>query len=95
MATHKVSPLSSPAQFPVANNLDARRIAQESFAPTPGRSLYLALIQQSVRRWQKPWLHQRAIVLFTKSPEETKLRIQAEGRIRAGEMVLQIVWVGE
>ncbi len=57
MATHKVSPLSSPAQFPVANNLDARRIAQESFAPTPGRSLYLALIQQSVpgRRPDQGW----------------------------------------
>ena len=89
MATDKVSPLSSHAQFPVAN---VREIA---FAPTPGCSLYLALIQQSVRRWEKPWLHQRAIVLFANSPEETKLRLQVESRMRHGERVLQIIQVGE
>jgi hypothetical protein len=89
VATDKVSPLSSHAQFPVAN---VREIA---FAPTPGCSLYLALIQQSVRRWEKPWLHQRAIVRFANSPEETKLRLQVESRMRHGERVLQIIHVGE
>ena len=95
MAIDKVSPLSSHAQIPAANNLDVREIAQESFAPTPGCSLYVALIHQSVRRWEKPWQHQRAIVLFAHSPEETKLRLQLEGRMRHGERVLQIIPVGE
>jgi hypothetical protein len=89
MATDKVSLLSSHAQFPVAN---VREIA---FAPTPGCSLYLALIQQSIRRWEKPWRHQRAIVLFANSPEQTKLRIKIEGRIKVGEQILQIIPVGE
>ena len=95
MATDKVSPLSSHAQFPLANNLDTREFAQNSFTPTPGCSLHMAIIQQSVRKWEKPWRHQRAIVLFAKSPEETKLRIHLEGRIKAGELVLQVVPVGE
>ena len=95
MATDKVSPLSSHAQFPVANNLDTREIAQESFALVHGCSLHMAIIQQSVRRWEKPYRHQRAIVLFAKSPEETKLRLQLEGRMRHGELVLQIIPVGE
>jgi hypothetical protein len=95
MATHKVPPLSSHTQFPVANNLDICEIAQESFAPSPECSLYLAVIQQSVRRWEKPWRHQRAIALFANSPEETKLRLQLEGRMRHGEQVLQIIPVGE
>ena len=95
MATDKVSLLSSHAQFPLATKLDAREITQESFAMARECSLHMAVIQQSVRRWEKPWRHQRAIVLFAKSPEETKLRIQLEGRIKAGEQVLQIIPVGE
>lgn len=95
MATAKVSPLSSHAQLPVANNLDTREIAQESYALAHGCSLHMAIIQQPVRRWERPWRHQRAIVLFAKSPEETKLRIQLEGRMRHGEQVLQIIPVGE
>jgi hypothetical protein len=55
----------------------------------------MAIIQQPVRKWEKPWCHQRAIVLFANSPEETKLRLQLEGRMRHGERVLQIIAVGE
>jgi len=95
MATAKVSPLSSPAQFPVINNLDTREVAQESFALAHGCSLHMAIIQQPVRKWERPWRHQRAIVLFAKSAEETKLRLQLEGRLRHGEQVLQIIPVGE
>ncbi len=95
MANAKVSPLSSHAQFPIANNLDTREIAQESFALAHGCSLHMAIIQQPVRKWEKPWRHQRAIVLFAHSPEETKLRLQLESRMRQGEQVLQIVRVGE
>jgi hypothetical protein len=95
VANVKVSPLSSHAQFPAANNLDIREIAQESFALAHGCSLYMAIIQQPVRKWERPWRHQRAIVLFAKSPEETKLRLQLEGRMRHGERVLQIIQVGE
>ncbi|HEV3206946.1 MAG TPA: hypothetical protein VGZ28_08325 [Terriglobales bacterium] len=95
MATDKVSPLSSPAQFPAANNLDTREIAHESFAVAHGCSLHMAIIQQPVRKWERPWRHQRAIVLFAKSLEETKLRLQLEGRMRHGERVLQIIPVGE
>ena len=95
MATDKVPPLSSHAQFPAVNNLDTREIAQESFALASGCSLHMAIIQQPVRKWEKPWRHQRAIVLFAKSPEETKPRLQLEGRIRHGEQVLQIIPVGE
>jgi hypothetical protein len=28
------------------------------------RSLHVAIIQQLVRKWERPWRHQRAIVLF-------------------------------
>lgn len=83
MATAKLSPLFSHVQFPSTN--DARQDC----------SLYVALIQQSVRKWEKPWQHQRAIVLFATSAEETKMRLQLEERIRPGEHVLQIVKVGE
>jgi hypothetical protein len=95
VATDKVSPLSSHAQFPVANNLDTREIAHESFAVAHGWSLHMAIIQQPIRKWERPWRHQRAIVLFAKSPEETKLRLQLEGRMRHGEQVLKIIPVGE
>ena len=61
----------------------------------PTHILHLTIIQQSVRRWEKPWRHQRAIVLFARSAEETKLRLQLEGRMKPGEQVLQIVRVGE
>ncbi len=95
MATAKVSPTASHAQFPIANNLDTREIAQESFALAHGCSLHMAIIQQPVRKWEKPWRHQRAIVLFARSSEETKLRLQLEDRMRHGEQVLQIIPVGE
>jgi hypothetical protein len=95
VATDKVSPLSSRAQLPAANHLDTREIARESFALAHGCSLHMAIIQQPVRKWERPWRHQRAIVLFAKSPEETKLRLQFEGRMRHGEQVLQIIPVGE
>jgi hypothetical protein len=95
VATDKVSPLSSHAQFPVTNNLDTCEITNESFAVAHRCSLHLALIQQPVRKWERPWRHQRAIVLFANSPEETKLRLQLEGRMRHGERVLQIIPVGE
>jgi len=55
----------------------------------------MAIIQQPIRKWERPWRHQRAIVLFANSPEETKLRLQLEGRMRHGERVLQIIPVGE
>ena len=84
MATAKVSPLFSHVQFPSIDGVGER-----------GCSLYIALIQQPVRKWEKPWRHQRAIVLFATSAEETKLRLQLEGRIRAVEHVLQTVKVGE
>jgi hypothetical protein len=95
VATDKVSSFSSYAQFPAANNLDAREIADESFALSHGCSLHMAIVQQPVRKWERPWRHQRAIVLFAKSPEETKLRLQLEGRLRHGEQLLQIIPVGE
>jgi hypothetical protein len=95
MATNKVSPLSSHAQFPAAIKLDTREIAHESFAVARGCSLHMAIIQQPVRKWERPWRHQRAIVLFANSPEETRLRLQLEGRMRHGEQVLQIIRVGE
>ena len=95
MAASKVSPLDSSAQFPVANNLDTREIGQESFALAHGCSLHMAIIQQPVRKWERPWRHRRAIVLFARSPEETKLRLQLEGRMRHGEQVLQVIRVGE
>jgi hypothetical protein len=95
VATDKVSPLPSHAQFPAANNSDTCEIANESFAVAHGSSLHMAIIQQPVRKWERPWCHQRAIVLFANSPEGTKLRIQLEGRMRHGERVLQIISVGE
>jgi hypothetical protein len=95
MAVATVAPLSSHAQFPTASNLDSREIAQASFALAKGCSLHIAIIQQPVRKWERPWRHQRAIVLFANSPEETKLRLQLEGRMRHGERVLQIILVGE
>jgi hypothetical protein len=57
--------------------------------------MHVAVIQLPIRKWEKPWRHQRAIALFTGSPEETKLRLHLEGRIRPGEHILQIISVGE
>jgi hypothetical protein len=84
VATAKVPPLSSHTQFQSIDN-----VRQQA------RSLYIALIQQPVRKWEKPWRHQRVIVLFATSAQETKLRLHLEGRIRHGELVLQVVKVGE
>jgi len=95
VAVATVTPAVSPAQLTAANNLDGREIAHEPFALGNGCSLHIAVIQQPVRKWEKPWRHQRAIVLFANSPEETKLRLQLEGRMRHGEQVLQIIQVGE
>jgi hypothetical protein len=57
VATHKVPPFSSHAQFLAANNMDAREIANESFAVAHGCSLHMAIIQQPVRKWERPWCH--------------------------------------
>jgi hypothetical protein len=95
VATDKVSPLSSHAQFPAANNLATREIAHESFAGAHGCFLHMVIIRQPLRKWERPWRHQRGIVLFANSPEETKLRLQLEGRMRHGEQMLQIIRVGE
>jgi hypothetical protein len=94
VATAKVSLLSSGAQFMDAN-LGDHEIAERSADLIPGRSMHLALIQLPVRKWEKPWRHQRAVVLFTESLEETKLRLHLEGRIGPGEHILQIIAVGE
>jgi hypothetical protein len=74
MAVITVAPRSSHAQFSAANHLDTREIAQESIALAHGYFLHMAIIQQPIRKWDRPWLHQRAIVLFASSPAETKLR---------------------
>jgi hypothetical protein len=84
MATAKVPPLSSHAQF---QSIDT--VCQQ------GCSLYIALIQQPVRKWEKPWRHHRVIVLLATSAQETKLRLHIEDRIRHGELILQVVKVGE
>lgn len=62
--------------------------------PVPTQILHLAIIQEPARRWEKPWRHQRAIALFAQSAEEIKLRLQLEGRMKPGELVLQVVRVG-
>ena len=91
MATSKVSSLSSYAQLPDANP-DTRAIAR---SVGPRFSMHVAVIQLPVRKWEKPWRHQRAIVLFTESVEETKLRLHLEDRIGPGEHILRIIAVGE
>jgi hypothetical protein len=95
MASAKVSPLASRPQFAAANKLDTRDIAIDWLTFNRRCSLYLAVIQQPVRKWEKPWRHQRAIALFAKSAEEIKLRLQIEGRLRNGEQCLQIIQAGE
>jgi len=95
MASPKLSPLSPHAQFAAANKLDTRDIAVDWLTFDRRCSLYLAVIQQPTRTWEKPWRHQRAIALFAKSPEEIKLRLQIEGRLRTGEQCLQIIQAGE
>jgi hypothetical protein len=94
VATAKVSPISSSAQFLDANP-GTRVIAERSVDPVHRFSMHVAVIQLPVRKWEKPWRHQRAIVLFTESPEETKLRLHLEDRIGPGEHILQIIAVGE
>jgi hypothetical protein len=86
---------SSRAQFAAANKLDTRDIAHDWLTFNRRCSLYLAVIQQPVRKWEKPWRHQRAIALFAKSAEEIKLRLHIEGRLRNGEQCLQIIQAGE
>jgi hypothetical protein len=94
VATAKVSPISSRAQFHDTNPA-TRVIAERSVDLVQGFSMHVAVIQLPVRKWEKPWRHQRAIVLFAESPEETKLRLHLEGRIGPGEHILQIIAVGE
>jgi len=60
-----------------------------------GLTLHLAVIQQPVRRWERPWRHQRVIVLFAASPRDMKVRLQAESRIETGEQVLRVIRAGE
>lgn len=82
MADDKVSPPAFHAQFPTSQSSPA-----QSF-------LHLAIIQLPIRRWQRPWQHQRAIALFATSPAALKLRLQREGRLRVGEQVLRVVEAG-
>lgn len=82
MADAKVSSPVFPTQFSTSQS-------------NPGRCfLHLAIIQLPIRRWQRPWQHQRAIALFAASPAALKLRLRNEGRLRAGEQVLRIVEAG-
>jgi hypothetical protein len=94
MARNERSIHPFPVQLPVTNSLDTREIAQDSFALAHGCSLHMAIIQQPVRKWEKPWRHQRAIVLFATSPEAIRLQLQLEKRLKAGERVLEIIPVG-
>ena len=94
MATAKVSPISSLAQL-LDPNPDTDVIAERSVDLVRWFSMHVAVIQLPVRKWEKPWRHQRAIVLFSESPEETKLRLHLEGRIGPGEHILRIIAVGE
>lgn len=82
MADAKVSPLSFPAQFLTPQ-------------PKPTQCfLHLAIIQLPIRKWQRPWQHQRAIALFATSPHDLKLRLRCEGRLRAGEQILGVFKAG-
>ena len=81
MADAKVSPPVFHAQF---------RTSQ----PNPGQSLHFAIIQLPIRKWQRPWQHQRAIALFAASPHDMKLRLRREDRLRAGEQILRVVEAG-
>jgi len=60
----------------------------------PCQSLHLAIIQLPIRRWQRPWQHQRAIALFATCSDDMKLRLGREGRLRAGEQVLRVLEAG-
>jgi hypothetical protein len=70
------------AQFPTSQTASSRSV------------LHLAIIQLPIRRWQRPWQHQRAIALFATSPHDMKLRVLHEHRVAAGEQILQIVQAG-
>lgn len=83
MADATVPSFESTSQFPIPLET----------AKTP-RFLYVACIQQPVRRWEKPWQHQRAVALFAISPVHMKMRLRLEGRLNSGEQVLQVVEVG-
>lgn len=81
MADAKVPLPTLPAQFPISE-------------PTPGPFLHLAIIQLPIRKWQKPWQHQRVIALFAASSEALKLRLQLERRLRVSEQLLRVVEAG-
>lgn len=82
MADAKVSPPVSHTQF-----LNSHSKPVQAY-------LHLAIIQLPIRRWQRPWQHQRAIALFAASPEGLKLRLRREGRLKAGEQILRIIKAG-
>jgi hypothetical protein len=84
MADATVPSFESTPQFP----------AQLLEPPKSPRFLYVACIQQPVRKWEKPWQHQRAVALFAVSPIHMKMRLRLEGRLASGEQVLQVVEVG-
>jgi hypothetical protein len=81
-------------QPPLSNKRETAEVTAGTPSLTPACSLYIGIVQEPVRKWEKPWRHQRAIVLFANSSGETRLRIYAEDRIKVGEHVLQIIRVG-
>ena len=93
MASPKISPLSFHAQFLDVN--PGSRVIEERFVGSVHAfRMHAAIIQLPIHKWQKPWVHQRVILLIAHSAEETKLRLQLEGRIKPGEHILQIIAVG-
>jgi len=92
VATPKISPLSFHAQF-IDVNSDSR-VKERFVGSAHAFRMHAAIIQLPIHKWQKPWVHQRVILLIAHSAEETKLRLQLEGRIKPGEHILQIIAVG-
>ena len=45
--------------------------------------------------WQKPWLHQRVLVLSALDKRHCLSRLRTEGRLHAGQFLLSIQPIGQ
>jgi hypothetical protein len=94
MATEqKVAPRASrPALNPYRNILffPSQPKRQKRKRQPAAYPMYAAIIQTPCTRRTKPWRHQRTVLLFAKSAQAMRQRLETEGRVGPGCFVLRV-----
>jgi hypothetical protein len=57
-------------------------------------SAFIALIQHPHRTWEKPYRHQKLVVLHADSINAMVARLRNENHLKAGAFVLEVKQVG-